>query len=177
MFLVLPGFRNCLFCKIKTHAVLEQEVDPVFYENAQGCFCFCLVARQVKPQFMSLNVFLRMSSPLRRQVTAVVAIGQRANTTHVWLPRLWHCPARHQQTSFDDRASFIDTCSLKFLVIFFFETVQYNFVRNGARTCVCCFMMPATACHGKVGEREARAVNARKRALCDGQRDLLGPTK
>ena len=71
----------------------------MFCDDSLGCFYFCFVARQVKPQFMSLHVSLRMSVPLRRHVTAVCGPRQRANTTHGWLPWLQHCPARHRHAS------------------------------------------------------------------------------
>ena len=107
----------------------------MFYdENSFACFYFCLVVRQVKPQFMS--------TPSH----GFCGHRQRANTTHDWLPWLRHCPARHgfflqvaldtlakahiieatlafvQRSTCFERAPLIDTCNLKFWMVFFSDS-------------------------------------------------------
>ena len=42
----------------------------------------------------------------------------------------------------------IDTCSLQFWVVSFFERIQFNFVQNEARTCLSSCIMPAKAPDG-----------------------------
>ena len=119
---------------------------------------------------------------------------QRANAIHGRLPLLRHCPAPHQQTSFDaadpetlattrlneatlalvqrctwfEDTPLVDACNLKFWIVFFYETIQFNFVRHEARTCLCCCMMPAKASDG-------RLVNL-ERALCEGTQ-ACGPPR
>ena len=59
MLLVLPRMEFDMFARSRHTQFLDRSSFPFFYdENSLGCFYFCLVARQVKPQFMSFRVSL-----------------------------------------------------------------------------------------------------------------------